>query len=169
MNQNDLRPMAYALTLGQNAYLGTCVEQFLIDRKAQNMAKGTLYFYSLAALSGAEEGYSLYYPLYTIGITSLSPYLRTVGNSENTYLSSIFWRKLKNVLTDQNYYNKQIFDIPHVKGANVIAVFLDFKDRRRRHKELDFHLGKFIIAVSQPGPAFEITKVYICLFHDLIY
>jgi hypothetical protein len=84
----------------------------------------TLQFYAVSGTVGDTEGRSSYFPLYTVALTKVSPYLRSVGNSDNKYMSSSFWRKLKNVLIDQNYYNKQSFDIPHVRGMYAFSGFL---------------------------------------------
>jgi len=132
------------------------VDKATLTFEDTTFSKESLYFYSLSALVGQEEGYSLFYPLYTLSLPNVSPYLRTVGNSENSYLSSIFWRKLTNVLIDQNYYNKQSFDIPHIQGMYNFTGFLGlynckvdvFINDQYNNTVITDHSGSFSFAIS---------------------
>jgi hypothetical protein len=50
---------------------------------------------------------------YTIDTTESYPYLRSVENSSTGLLQNPYWRKLKNVLIDANYYDKTAFALPY--------------------------------------------------------
>lgn len=87
----------------------------------------SVYFYSVVPYSSSSiSGSAVAVPLIIRKLDKLVPYLRSIGNSENTYLSSPFWRNMKNVLVDNNYYLKQQFDIPKIKGNYSFKGFLGF-------------------------------------------
>lgn len=99
---------------------------FLFNDTSYN--KDFLYFYSISASVQDAEGPSVYYPLFTTPLPQVYPYLRSWKTSENSFISSPFWSKLKHVLTDHNYYNKQSFDIPRIKGMYAFTGFLGLSD-----------------------------------------
>lgn len=93
--------------------------------KDLNVEKDKVYFYRVSGCSSTDfSGFKLYYPLVIKDLKKIQPYLRSIGNSENVYLANSFWKKLKNVLTDSNYYNKETFDIPELKGKYSFAGYI---------------------------------------------
>lgn len=87
--------------------------------------KNKNYVYFVAAVN-PDAALSEYvsYPIITQSITDRAPYLRSIDNSPYTYLQQPHWRYLKNVLTDHNYYNKNKFDIPYLRGRYVFKGYL---------------------------------------------
>jgi hypothetical protein len=77
--------------------------------------KNAVYLYAVAAI-GYSNNYSslVYLPLLSPDLSRTTPYLRYVGNSVNTFLSNKYWRILKELLIDKNYYNKNQFAIPYL-------------------------------------------------------
>lgn len=53
------------------------------------------------------------YPAMLTDVTDAYPYLRAVENSSTGILNNPYWRQLKNVLIDKNYYDKTPFAIPY--------------------------------------------------------
>ena len=60
---------------------------------------------------------SVKYQCYTIDTTNAYPYLRPVENSSTGILANPYWRKMKDVLIDKNYYDKTAFAIPFSKDT----------------------------------------------------
>ena len=85
--------------------------------------KNYLYFVAAVNPDAALSEYASY-PIITQPITDKSPYLRSIDNSPYTFLQQPHWRYLKNVLTDHNYYNKNKFDIPYLRGRYVFKGYL---------------------------------------------
>ena len=79
--------------------------------------KNMIYLYSISVI-GYENNYSnlTYQYLLTPDLKGVSPYLRYVGNSANTFLNSKYWRIFRDRLIDKNYYNKSQFDIPYLSN-----------------------------------------------------
>ena len=79
------------------------------------ITKGTIYYYSVACI-GYNNNYSslIYCPVFTPDLSAIVPYLRYVGNSTNPLLNNRYWRILKNILIDKNYYNKNQYAIPYI-------------------------------------------------------
>jgi hypothetical protein len=79
--------------------------------------KNTIYLYSIAVI-GYESNYSdlTYQYLLTPDLKGVTPYLRYIGNSANTFLNNKYWRILRDILIDKNYYNKSQFSIPYLSN-----------------------------------------------------
>lgn len=75
---------------------------------------GIQYFYSVKSISyGGVGSNRIYFPINTVDTSSAYPYLRQVENSSTGLLNNPYWKKLKNVLVDSNYYDKSTFAIPY--------------------------------------------------------
>lgn len=74
------------------------------------------YIYTISSLgTTGRESEQIKTPQYTIDVENAFPYLRSPGNSNNTILQQTYWKTLRDVLIDANYYNKTKFSIPHFK------------------------------------------------------
>jgi len=75
------------------------------------------YVYAITANgSGSKNSEETKFPIFTLDVLSSYPYLRSPGNSDNTILSSPYWRYLKETLIDAGYYDKTQFAIPYFVG-----------------------------------------------------
>jgi len=90
-----------------------------------DFSNNSVYFYSIVPYATlAVSGPAVFCPIYIKNLQEVTPYLRSIGNSDNEYLASVFWRNMRDVLTDHNYYLKQQFDIPQIKGNYGFKGFL---------------------------------------------
>lgn len=80
-----------------------------------SIKKNQIYLYSIVSI-GYEYNSSdlLYFPVLTPDVYKINPYLRNAGNSKNSVLNNKYWRILKEILIDKNYYNKNQFAIPYI-------------------------------------------------------
>lgn len=115
----------------------TSVTPTLIGYTATNSYSDTTakrnknYLYYVAAI-GPDADLSNYatYPMQTQSIEDRTPYLRSIDNSSQDYLQQPHWRYLKNVLIDHNYYNKNKFDIPYIKGSYNFKGYLGISNAK---------------------------------------
>gem|GEM_PF-4822674 len=89
------------------------------------------YLYYVAAVNPNRllSNYATY-PIITQALQDKSPYLRSVDNSPIDYLQQPYWKYLKNVLIDHNYYNKNKFDIPALKGKYLFKGYLGISNAK---------------------------------------
>jgi len=81
--------------------------------------KEKYYIYSIATSAlGSRLSNRSVYKCNTIDITSAYPYLRSADNSDTAILRNIYWKNLKEVLIDSNYYDKSQFALPY--AANTV-------------------------------------------------
>jgi len=74
------------------------------------------YIYTVAVEGGdSQESEEVKFPLFAIDVNKAYPYLRSPGNSDNEILQQPYWKYLKEVLIDANYYDKTQFAIPFFK------------------------------------------------------
>jgi len=74
------------------------------------------YIYAITSITTEDtESEQTTYPIYPITLTNAAPYLRSPGNSDNSILHQTYWKTLKSVLIDSNYYDKNQFSIPYFK------------------------------------------------------
>lgn len=74
------------------------------------------YMYAVTSITTEDtESEQTTYPIYPITLTNAAPYLRSSGNSDNAMLYQTYWKTLKSVLIDANYYDKNQFSIPYFK------------------------------------------------------
>ena len=71
------------------------------------------YMYSVASNSSYNSSEKTKIPIYTLDVSLAYPYLRSPGNADNDALQQTEWKQLKEVLIDQNYYDKTQFAIPY--------------------------------------------------------
>jgi hypothetical protein len=71
------------------------------------------YIYSVASNSSYNSSEKTKIPIYTLDISLAYPYLRSPGNADNDVLQQTEWKQLKEVLIDQNYYDKTQFAMPY--------------------------------------------------------
>ena len=92
--------------------IGYTLDTIFVDN---TITKNNIYYYAVAAI-GYTNNYSsmIYCPVFTPSLNGIVPYLRYVGNSTNALLNNRYWRILKNILIDKNYYNKNQFAIPYI-------------------------------------------------------
>ena len=76
------------------------------------------YIYSVeSAAIGSRVSNRSVYSCYTVNITNAYPYLRSAENSDTALLINPYWRKLKEVLIDSNYYDKSSFALPYAMNT----------------------------------------------------
>jgi len=72
------------------------------------------YIYSVCSAGlGIRISASTPYMCNTVDVTNAYPYLRSIENSTTTILNDPYWKRLKAVLTDKNFYDKTPFAIPY--------------------------------------------------------
>ena len=91
--------------------VGTTSTGTYIDN-TYNKEKYYIYSVESEALGSRTSNRSVYM-CYTINVTGAYPYLRPAENSDTALLRNPYWRKLKEVLIDNNYYDKSSFAIPY--------------------------------------------------------
>lgn len=93
--------------------------------------RNSSYLYYVAAIN-PNQALSNYatYPIITQALQDKSPYLRSIDNSPIDYFQQPYWKYLKNVLIDHNYYNKNKFDIPAIKGKYLFKGYLGISNAK---------------------------------------
>lgn len=96
---------------GSKSLIGISSTGLFVDT---TYSKEKFYVYSVESEAlGSRISNRSAYGCYTVAITNAYPYLRPVENSDTTILKNPYWRKLKAVLVDNNYYDKTSYAIPY--------------------------------------------------------
>jgi hypothetical protein len=76
------------------------------------------YIYSVRSAGlGTRISANTPYMCNTVDVTNAYPYLRSIDNSTTAILNDPYWKKLKAVLIDKNFYDKTPFAIPYSKDT----------------------------------------------------
>jgi len=76
------------------------------------------YIYSICSVGvGMHPSSSTPCVCYTINTTNAYPYLRSVDNSKTELLSDPYWKRIKSVLIDKNFWDKTPYAIPYAKDT----------------------------------------------------
>lgn len=113
-----------------------------------------IYFVSCKGVGNVESD-RVGFPIITQDMTKRMPYLRSVDNSSSQYLQQSFWRLLKDVLIDKNYYNKSKFAIPYLRGSYTFRGYIGISSAK-----VDIYLNSIynqtVISDSYGGFEFNI-------------
>jgi len=102
----DYKNPAFIGTSSTGLYTDTA---FIFDR---------YYIYSIRSAGlGVRLSFSTPYMCYTIDTTNAYPYLRSIENSSTEILNDPYWKTLKAVLIDKNFYDKTPFAVPYSKDT----------------------------------------------------
>lgn len=78
---------------------------------------GNTFFYQFQSIdSRGQKSASEFIPITTTKLAERLPILYSIANTNNSLLSQYYWRAIKEVLIDKNYYDKSYFAIPQCKG-----------------------------------------------------
>jgi hypothetical protein len=97
---------------GTDVLVGTSVSATYVDTIYNNYR----IFYKVKSVCATRTSQSACYPILNIPVADTYPYIRSLDNSDSEFLNNIYWKKLKNVLIDSNYYDKSEFAVPYSKN-----------------------------------------------------
>ena len=96
-------------------FVGTATTGYYVDTA---FSFDRYYIYSIRSVGlGIRISASTPYMCNTTDVTNAYPYLRSVDCSDTAILNDPYWKKIKNVLIDKNFYDKTPFAIPYSKDT----------------------------------------------------
>jgi hypothetical protein len=79
-----------------------------------NAVKDSVILYEVRYEVTSKDTYtSNYTPIFSYGLETSFPVWRPLEKSNTSILKSVYWKKLKSVLTDANYYDKDYWTLPY--------------------------------------------------------
>jgi len=113
--------------LTAKSYVGSTTNLYYTD---STFVSNNKYIYNVAAYTilGGVGNFGKY-PIFTLPITEAYPYIRSYLYSSTGLLSNPYWANLKQVLVDENYYDKATWAIPYSKDESFnIKGYLGLSD-----------------------------------------